>query len=120
MVAPQLEDCVAMLEERLESLATVAQFAVGAFDGFINADGVRTDTVFLTAREYNDAGDWVKFGVPYTPKKLLRKFVVHKLRLLDGIPLDDHEKDPIVDAFFSGVGEHSKGAAVWSKHSGVG
>lgn len=117
LVASTFEEGVAKQEERMEALATVAQYAVSAFDGFINENGLRTNTLFITARAFNETSNWIKFGVSYTPKKILRKFAVHPLRILSSTDVDNSQMEQITNAFFSGVAEHPKGSKLWRTRS---
>lgn len=113
LVASTLEEWVVMQEERMAELAGVARYAVSAFDGFINDNGLRINTLFLTARVFNETGYRIKFGVSYAPKKLLKKLTVHPLRVLSSTAVDNNDLEQITTAFFDGVAEHPKGSELW-------
>ena len=112
---PRLEQSVEFGKARLAENPHKAKAAVLIYDGRITLEGRKVDSLIVEFRTFAEEGAAV-LAIPYTPKKMFKRFAVHRPKLLEISPKHEGEMSGILEAFFKGVEDHKKGAAVWDKH----
>ena len=111
-----LEDAVSAGHQRLAENPHKAECAVLIYDGRIPWDGEKLDALIVEFREFAVPANAMVLAIPYTPLSRDHEFVVHRPAVLQ---LPDHlesQAPEIFEAFFAGVTQHDKGAAVWREH----
>ena len=109
--AETLEEGVAQAQAELAG--TDSDRAVLIYDGYLTIGENRLDSLILEAK--TSAGGRLQMAVPYRPLDSDAGFAVYKPKFL---ALEGHEPDweELGSAFFDGVHQHEKGAAVWNEH----
>jgi hypothetical protein len=100
---------------KLESNEMDAVDAALVVDAFITLGSVRMDALVIEMRAYFAPMARATIAVPYTPKKLLQRFRVHRPKVLQWENCDDFDQHEALTAFFRGVSQHQKGAPIWNK-----
>lgn len=117
IAAPRLEESVQIGQQRLSENPHNASVGVLVYDGRITVEGRKLDSLIVQFRDFGQGASAV-MAIPYKPKKLLQRFVVYRPKLLEAPENSEAVLPEVTEAFFRGVDNHEKGAAVWSKHSG--
>ncbi|GAB5386999.1 MAG: hypothetical protein Alis3KO_41220 [Aliiglaciecola sp.] len=115
MAAETFEQGVAEGEKMLESNPQSAKCGVLIYDGRINLPEGKYDALFIKMRTYDSEAPFSMLAaIPYSPKRLLKKFRVHRPKILE-LPDQFHDKtNEIFEAFFEGVDSHEKGSEIWN------
>jgi hypothetical protein len=113
---PRLEDAVDRGKKWLaENPATVAAAAL-VYDGYVTLATGRTDALIADVRSYSEAAtSSLRVVVPYRHANSGEGFAVYRPKFLnyEGPAFAEQQLD---EAFWSGVDNHEKGAAVWNAH----
>jgi len=89
--------------------------AVLIYDGYITLESGKTDALFIEARIYVSDEASFTMAIPYRNAEHPDGFAVYRPKFLsvEGV---EPELDELANAFFRGVDQHEKGAAVWEAH----
>lgn len=109
----ELTECVAEGKAWLAAPPHDIALAVLIYDGFINLPGGKTDALLLDVHSYVSDTNAIQFAVPYQHAAKQGGFAVHKPKILEFSGAEP-EWEAVVEALFSGVAQHSKGAEVWN------
>lgn len=104
------------VERRRQMLATNPMDATNAvlvYDGRITLGNEKLDAVITEMRAYFSPQSRAVIGVPYTPPSAGR-FLVHKPKVLVWKDCEDFDQSAAIDAFFTGVAGHQRGAKIWN------
>lgn len=112
----RLEDGVAAGHQRLSENPHKAECGVLIYDGRIPWDGEKLDALIVEFREFAEPDNVMVLAIPYTPLTAQHEFVVHRPAVLQLPHHLEGQAPEIFEAFFAGVTQHDKGAAVWSEH----
>jgi hypothetical protein len=114
-VAEDLQDGVRQGKEWLARNPESARRAVLVYDGFITLPSGKTDALIIEAVEFEAAWTELMMAVPYRQANSPNGFAVHRLKFLS-VKGSEQEFGLLGEAFFRGVAEHEKGAAVWNEN----
>jgi hypothetical protein len=101
--------------EWLEKNPQGAPYAILIYDGFVTLPSGKIDALLIDAHMYNPHKQVFLMALPYHHAKSPSGFAVHRPKLMS-FGGTDEELDPLIMAFFDGVGQHEKGAEVWNDH----
>jgi len=113
--AEALQDAVAQGKEWLASNPENVACAVLVYDAFVPLPSGKTDCLMLEVRTYGATAASLSIAVPYGHANKPGGFVLHRPKFITG----EEQKGAVSDlgeAFFRGVAQHEKGAAVWNTH----
>lgn len=115
IMAPRLEEGSAQALARLAEVAKTSPSAVAIYDGFITLPSGKLDALIVTLRGGDVGETETVVAIPFTPKKLLRRFAVHRPKLVRAASPNQEWQIRVLDEFFKGVADHEQGTAVWTK-----
>ena len=113
LVTENLEDGVAQGKEWLAANPESASRAVLIYDGFIPLESGKTDALILEAVEFHPERRSLTMAVPYRHAESPEGFAVYRPKFL-GFEGPEPSYEVLGAAFFRGVDQHEKGAAVWN------
>lgn len=115
LVTERIEDGAARGKEWLAKNPDGADRAVLIYDGYITVKGTKTDALLLAIRDYTRGEAEITMAVPYRPGSDPKGCAVRRPAFL-GFKGAEPDWQEIGTAFWAGIAQHEKGAAVWNKH----
>jgi len=113
-LAGDLQAAVAAGRARIEQNPTGATGSVLIYDGYFTHQGERLDSLFVDAREYAPEPLSFMFALAYQHARSAGGFKVYRPKIVSLEP-SSTSLESLVKGFFSGVGQHEKGADVWNR-----
>jgi len=113
--AELIEDGVAQGKDWLARNPESASRGVLVYDGFVTLPTGKTDALIIETMQYDPEPRGFTMAVPYRHAGSPRGFAVYRPKFM-GFEGPQPDFDRLGDAFFRGVDEHEKGAAVWTAH----
>jgi len=113
--AEELHDAVAQGKTWMADNPERVSCAVLVYDALIPLPGGKTDCLMLEVHSYAPVLQTLSIALPYRHARKPGGLVVHRPKFF----ANQEEKQAVADlgeAFFRGVAQHEKGAAVWNAH----
>ena len=110
----ELSEAVEAGKRRLAENDMDANDAVLLYDTWLSLDEGKLDAIVIEMRSYFSPASKAVIAVPYTPADC-GGFSVHRPKILTWEQCDDFDLNAVVEAFFSGIAGHEKGAEVWNR-----
>jgi hypothetical protein len=102
-------------KQKLEANEMNADSAALLYDGRIPINNKNLDAIIVEIRDYQSPNSCALMVVPYSPKSLFRRFLIHRPKLLQWKDCEGFDMNSALEAFFVGVDQHEKGAKVWNQ-----
>jgi hypothetical protein len=115
LVTDELQEAVEEGQRWLAENPPSASRAVLVFDAFVTLEDGRSDALVVEAHDYGRRKASFTVALPYRPAHRSEGFAVHRPKFLE-IEGPEQDIEKLVEAFFRGVDQHQKGAAVWNSH----
>jgi hypothetical protein len=110
---PELTECVAEGKAWLTAPPREVAVAVLIYDGFISLPDGKTDALLLDMHSYVSDTAAIQMALPYRHAAKQGGFAVHKPKILAFSGVEPNW-EAVVEALFSGVAQHQKGAEIWN------
>ena len=114
LVFDELKDAVAEGRNRLEVNEMDAIDGALLCDAMITLDDGKCDAIIIEVRSYFSLDSKAMIAIPYTPAGD-NPFRVHRPKILEWDNCEDFDLNAAFHAFFEGVANHEKGAAIWNE-----
>ena len=108
-----LASAVEIGKAQLEKNEMDANDAVLLYDGRIQLEEGKVDSIVIELRSYFSPSSKAIIAVPYSPVDS-GAFKVHRPKVLQWDDCEDFDFNQAMESFFAGVSSHEQGAKIWN------